>query len=448
MFSLYASEWRRLLEGFDAAPRAALARVAQSHNEILAQHFYRVMLKDETAAGMLSHEQVHTRLMASMRQWILQVLGAQPEDDLEALVAHQIKIGEVHARIDVPVHVVLRGARSLKEGLRAVLQQEAVAGQYQVMQLASTVIDHAMELMSQGYVVSRDSNSRTQEAYRLFTMTQNLATVREQRRAELLDWENQCLYLHAMGAQSQPLSNLTTSDFGLWFRHKGVDVFHGAPACQSILEAMERIDTELLPALMKAKGPAVAAPLLQLREQARHIAMSLEGLFAQNTELDAGRDVLTQLLNRKFLPVVLTKEVQYARQSASVFSIVSVDLDHFKKVNDQYGHEGGDMVLQQAATVLGNNIRGGDYLFRLGGEEFLLVLVDTSSQGAASVAEKLRAQIEREVFHLPQNQHCSITISAGIATFDGHPDYQRILRQSDEALYRAKAAGRNRVVIA
>nr|WP_174864227.1 hypothetical protein [Comamonas jiangduensis] len=58
-------------------------------------------------------------------------------------------------------------------------------------------------------------------------MTQNLATVREQRRAELLDWENQCLYLHAMGAQSQPLSNLTTSDFGLWFRHKGVDVFMG-----------------------------------------------------------------------------------------------------------------------------------------------------------------------------------------------------------------------------
>ena len=75
MFSLYASEWRRLLEGFDAAPRAALARVAQSHNEILAQHFYRVMLKDETAAGMLSHEQVHTRLMASMRQWILPGLG-------------------------------------------------------------------------------------------------------------------------------------------------------------------------------------------------------------------------------------------------------------------------------------------------------------------------------------------------------------------------------------
>ena len=448
MFSFYASEWRRLLQGFDAEPRAALVRIAQSHNEILAQHFYRVMLEDEAAAGLLSHEQVHTRLMASMRQWIVQVLGAQPEDDLEALVAHQIKIGEVHARIDVPVHVVLRGARSLKEGLRTALQQEAAAQQCQAMRLASTVIDHAMELMSQGYAVSRDSNSRTQEAYRLFTMTQNLATVREQRRAELLDWENQCLYLHAMGAESQPLSNLTTSDFGLWFRHKGVDIFHGAPACQNILDAMERIDNELLPALMKAKGPEVAAPLLQLREQARHIAMSLEALFAQNTELDAGRDVLTQLLNRKFLPVVLTKEVQYARQSASVFSIVSVDIDYFKKINDQYGHEGGDMVLQQAATVLGNNIRGGDYLFRLGGEEFLLVLVDTSSHGAASVAEKLRAQIEREAFHLPQNQHCKITISAGIATFDGHPDYQRILRQSDEALYRAKTEGRNRVVIA
>lgn len=106
------------------------------------------------------------------------------------------------------------------------------------------------------------------------------------------------------------------------------------------------------------------------------------------------------------------------------------------------------MVLQQVAAVLNNNIRGGDYLFRLGGEEFLMVLVDTSAAGAMSVAEKLRMQIEREVFHLPHNQTGKITISAGIATFNGHPDYLRVLRHSDEALYQAKSQGRNRVVMA
>ena len=448
MFSFYASEWRCLLQGFDAETRTALARIAHTQCQALAQDFYTAMLEDESASDLLSHEQVQTRLSQSMQRWIVQVLGTPEVEDLEALVALQVKIGEVHARIDVPVHLVLRGARSLKKALRLQVQQEAPALQASVMHMASSLIDHAMEAMAQGYAVSRDSNSRTKESYRLFTVTQNLATVREQRRAELLDWENQCLYLHAMGAGSQPLSSLSTSDFGLWFRHKGVDMFHGAPATKSILEAMQHIDQHLLPMLMQSQGADVAAPLLQLRERARHIVMSLESLFTQNCELDAGRDVLTQLLNRKFLPVVLAKEVQYARKSASVFSVVSVDIDHFKQINDQHGHEGGDIVLQQVATVLNNNIRGGDYLFRLGGEEFLMILVDTTSVGAASVAEKLRAQIAREAFHLPANQKQRVTISLGVASFDGHPDYQRILRQSDEALYRAKRQGRNCVVIA
>lgn len=448
MFSFYANEWRRLLLGFDTESSAVLAQIAQTHNQVLAEHFYSAMLEDEAASGLLSHEQVQSRLMGSMRRWIVQVLSAKVDDDLGALVAYQVKIGEVHARIDVPVHLVLRGARSLKEGLRAVLRQEATACYAETIQMAATLIDHAMEAMSQGYAVSRDRNARTTEAYRLFSVTQNLATVREQRRAELLDWENQCLYLHAMGAGNQPLSSLSTSDFGLWFRHKGVDIFNGAPATQSILDAIEQIDSHLLPALMQAKGADVALPLLQLREQSRHIAMSLESLFTQNSELDAGRDVLTQLLNRKFLPVVLSKEVAYARKHASTFSVVSMDIDHFKRINDQHGHEGGDMVLQQVALTLSNNIRGGDYLFRLGGEEFLMLLVDTPAAGAASVAEKLRAHIEREVFHLPKNERRNITISAGVASFDGHPDYQRILRESDEALYRAKNEGRNRVVSA
>lgn len=446
MFSFYANEWRRLLEAFDADTHAALARLVHDHRRELAEHFYRHMLKDEAAAGMLSHEQVQTRLLDSMQRWVVQVLASSSEDDLEALVAQQVKVGEVHARIDVPVHIVLRGARSLKDGLHLLVQQESAHLQVSVLRLAFSLIDHAMEAMAQGYAVSRESNSRTKEAYRLFTATQNLSTVREQRRAELLDWENQCLYLHAMGADSQPLSNLSASDFGLWFRHKGVDMFHGSPGVQNILDTMAHIDSKLLPALMQSKG--AAAPLLQLREQTRHIAMSLDALFTQNSVIEAGRDVLTQLLNRKFLPVVLAKEVQYASKSASPFSVLSIDIDHFKQINDCHGHEGGDMVLQQVAAVLSNNIRGGDYLFRLGGEEFLMVLVDTPAEGAAKVAEKLRAQIEREEFFLQRDLKEKVTISLGVASFDGHPDYQRILRQSDAALYRAKALGRNCVAIA
>lgn len=448
MYSSYVLEWRRILLSFAPDIRETVRDLALTHSASLATHFYRAMMEDESASALLSHDTVQTRLMASMQRWICQTLGAEPDDDLQALVAQQIAIGQVHARLEVPVHLVLRGARHLKQGAHAALLQSWPAQQALASQLACAVIDQSMEAMSQGYAVSKESNERTTEAYRLFSVTQNLSTVRERLRAELLDWQNQCLFMHAMGADNQIMHTLAGSDFGLWFRHKGADMFRGASETRSIMNSIALIDRELLPAVMQAKGADVTQPLMQLREHARHIGLSVEALFTRNSELDAGRDALTQLLNRKFLPVVMSKEVAYARKTGSAFSVLAIDIDHFKHINDQHGHEAGDMVLQQIAALMTANIRGGDYLFRLGGEEFLMILVDTAQVGALQVAEKLRMQVQKEAFHLPQNQQQSVTISIGVTAFDGHPDYQRILRQSDAALYKAKHNGRNCVVTA
>jgi len=110
---------------------------------------------------------------------------------------------------------------------------------------------------------------------------------------------------------------------------------------------------------------------------------------------------MTRLLNRKFLPAVLSREVQYSRQNNSPFALLALDIDHFKQINDNYGHEAGDMVLQQLAVLMTNSCRGGDFLFRLGGEEFLLVLVDVEQAAALAVAEKLRKLVAAEAFLLP-----------------------------------------------
>ena len=105
-------------------------------------------------------------------------------------------------------------------------------------------------------------------------------------------------------------------------------------------------------------------------------------------------------------------------------------------------------MLQQLALILVNNSRSGDYLFRLGGEEFLLIAVDMDSTSARAMAEKLRKSVEQESFLLHDGQELKATISVGVACFDGHPDYQRLLRKADNALYQAKNSGRNRVVMA
>lgn len=142
----------------------------------------------------------------------------------------------------------------------------------------------------------------------------------------------------------------------------------------------------------------------------------------------------------------MSKEVLYSRQSGHSFAVLLIDVDHFKQINDTYGHEAGDQALQQIAGLLTSNTRGGDYAFRHGGEEFLLVLVDIEPTRALQVAESLRQRIASESFRIG-GQVLQLSVSIGVAVHDGHPDYQRLLRRADQALYQAKRDGRNRSVL-
>jgi diguanylate cyclase len=255
----------------------------------------------------------------------------------------------------------------------------------------------------------------------------------------------------ATSLDAAQLPHVGSSEFGLWFRHKGAHAFQGAAETDLILQAMDCIDQTLLPAFGRAQGADAQRHVQHLRavrEQTQAIGFHLDTLFQRNSELEAGRDALTRLLNRKFLPVVLNKELDFARQQDASFAVMAIDIDHFKQINDNHGHEAGDMVLQQVAVLLSSNSRGGDYIFRLGGEEFLVLLVDVDRAKAWKAADKLRRQIAEEAFHLPHDRTLTVTISAGVALYDGQPDYKQLLRRADAALYRAKHEGRNRVVVA
>ncbi|RYG94850.1 MAG: GGDEF domain-containing protein, partial [Alphaproteobacteria bacterium] len=120
----------------------------------------------------------------------------------------------------------------------------------------------------------------------------------------------------------------------------------------------------------------------------------------------------------------------------------------FKGINDRYGHDAGDRVLERIAQVIAANARSGDFAFRYGGEEFLLVCVEQTESEALQTAETLRRHIGAEVIQLANHGDISVTASVGVAIHDGHPDYQRLINRADEALYRAKNEGRNRCMMA
>jgi diguanylate cyclase len=165
-------------------------------------------------------------------------------------------------------------------------------------------------------------------------------------------------------------------------------------------------------------------------------------------DLDVGRDVLTQLFNRRFLPTILKREIDLFQRKGTPFCVLMLDIDFFKAVNDLHGHDAGDRVLQNIAALMLNQVRVSDFVFRYGGEEFLILLAEVDVDQAEVVAEKIRARVEAAVIPLSEDRLIQVTLSIGIAAFDGHPDYQRAVDRADKALYAAKHAGRNQWAVA
>jgi two-component system cell cycle response regulator len=159
-------------------------------------------------------------------------------------------------------------------------------------------------------------------------------------------------------------------------------------------------------------------------------------------------DGLTGLHNRRYMESHLAKLVEQATSRGKELAVLVLDIDYFKSINDNYGHDCGDDVLREFAIRVRKSIRGIDLACRMGGEEFVVVMPETDMAVAATVAERLRRRIAAEPFPIEQgNKMVDVTISIGIATLESSQDNAaQILKRADQALYRAKRDGRNRVV--
>lgn len=155
----------------------------------------------------------------------------------------------------------------------------------------------------------------------------------------------------------------------------------------------------------------------------------------------AATDTLTGIANRRRFYEILERELNRAKRYGTPFSLVMYDLDRFKAVNDTYGHDVGDQVLKTCVEIVQRNIRGADIFARWGGEEFMILTPETEIRAAENLAEKLRAEIAVNVFGVAGN----ITASFGVTQFETQDDAASLTKKVDDALYRAKAGGRNRV---
>jgi diguanylate cyclase (GGDEF)-like protein len=206
---------------------------------------------------------------------------------------------------------------------------------------------------------------------------------------------------------------------------------HG-PEGSLTLEALKAAKREMSIAVAEQIGLALAN--LRLRETLR--AQSI-------------RDPLTGLFNRRYMEESLERELLRATRSQRPLGIIITDLDHFKRYNDTFGHEAGDLLLRELGTFLKTQLRKEDIACRYGGEEFVLILPDASLEIIKHRAETLRSGVKQMVVHFRGQPLGAITLSVGVAAFPAHGDSKEVLlRAADKALYQAKSEGRDRVIVA
>jgi diguanylate cyclase (GGDEF)-like protein len=239
------------------------------------------------------------------------------------------------------------------------------------------------------------------------------------------------------GGPESPLLPLMILPVGLSparFREQVVGVFCAITALAILGVALTNYS-----ALIDAPGLTIVS--LSLMGSVVAITMAIRGAEVQHRS-ESVLDPLTGLLNRKALETRFAELEELARMTGGSVCVIATDVDHFKRVNDSCGHETGDAVLRDTAYEMRKSLRSFELMYRLGGEEFLIVLPRVGLREGAWIGERLRKAVERA---RPGGQE--ITISLGVAAaHGGDVDYDRLYAAADEAMYEAKDAGRNRVV--
>lgn len=162
-------------------------------------------------------------------------------------------------------------------------------------------------------------------------------------------------------------------------------------------------------------------------------------------EYQLEHDVLTGLYSRRFIMEKLNREIARSQRTGSSFAVAICDIDHFKKINDSYGHQAGDIVLREFGKILEGNIREYDSVGRIGGEEFLIIAPLNKDEAESAMFERIRSKVEK-IRIRTESEEVSLTVSIGVTFYEKGESADKIISEADMALYEAKNSGRNRVV--
>ncbi len=449
-----AAEVQRLIEGAEEPLRLEVFQIVGRFGAEIVRAFYEQLLSIEELKNFFEQDVVEDRLNWVMRLWLTELFFyPRDSDDVSALIDRQIEVGKRHAFVNVPLAGMQTAVAALKRALFCHLIGAGLPSPQmtEAILYANGMVDWAVGIINRMFVNDMMDDARDQQTLKFQMFTIDMALQIECLRASLFDWHRHILQmLHEETVAIECIPTLRRTNLGLWILHKGDLLLPGTAEINQLKMLVEQIDIHVHQAACYHCGGSIQKLRRELSVIDQYVGTSsaILGLVSDHMlALQGGRDSLTKLFNRRFLRTILHREVQLSISSGERFGVIILDIDHFKIINDRYGHSAGDAVLRQFAEVLLATVRAGDFVFRYGGEEFLVIVACVTAQSAAVVAEKLRLAISRHRFKLLDEAGHNITASLGVAVHDGHLDFGRVIDQADRVLLEAKKAGRNRWIL-
>ncbi|MFK5949190.1 MAG: GGDEF domain-containing protein [Methylococcales bacterium] len=423
----------------------------EKHGEQIVDHFYTKLSSLEESQDFLTSEVVEKHLKHTLLDWLLSISNFTANNDYSIYLEKQRQIGNTHARVQVPVCLVNYAVDILKQYIFRLLIKEEVKETAILVNLINRIIDLAVMLFNNIFFDNFIQQKKDEQNLRQHYISHNLALEFEQSRADLLHWQRELmtlLFYPYSKVSTKNITPLSRSKFGLWIDHRAALLFYNQSEVKKIKANLYQIDKQLVEVIHLNKTEKWEQLAEQVTEMDQLIITTdwlLDQVAKDIAELENNKDPLTKMFTRRYLPNIIQHEIHYCLERNVSLGLIMVDLDYFKNINDLYGHTVGDSVLSITAAILSNSIRAYDYVFRYGGEEFLILINNTNSKNCQAIAEEIRTKVENHSFKDLPFIKDPITISLGVAMFDKHPDYEQLINQADQALYMAKKNGRNRV---
>ncbi len=446
--SIQLSEtWKSICDQYSALDHHLTVELTTKNLDAFVAAFYKQILLEPESAEYFSDNIIQKRLIDTLKAWLLETFNVALNGQYESAVLRQQKVGNVHARVGIPSWLIMRGVREIERTMFEYIASDNSTNYMNVVSYVVQLLGFSTEIMCRTYEDKTAKNHEVKHSYRLFSAMQDVAVHKDRQRGSLLDWENDLMFKIFSGQGKFYQQLFSKSEFGLWFIHKASYAFTGSEQVGLITKRIYEIDALTEECMLLEGREQLMLMVQKIRSINREIQHLVDQLFQVTEYIESGNDALTQLLNRRYLNTIVGREISYARKHRSALSLLALDADYFKTVNDRYGHAAGDMALKFIAETLQKFSKGSDYAFRIGGEEFLLLLVDSDLSRAKMVAENIRMCIEDTTLQTSVGEDFNFTVSIGCTQYDGHPDYQRFLDATDLALYSAKNRGRNCVYV-